>query len=145
MDLLERFIDDALSDMPRSLKAHVDTVVNIALDLSKIHGCDRDRVYLAAKGHDISRLTDPAQLLELAKSYNLPICDVERVTPMLLHGPVGAHILSEHMDSFDQSIFEAVYWHTIGNHELDNLGKVVFLSDKLASSAILSKNFCFGP
>ena len=131
MDSLEHFIDEAISDFPNGMKSHIHTVVDIALELSKIHGANTNEVYLSAKGHDICRLTPPEKLLELAYDFDLPVCDIEIEIPMLLHGPVGAKILSQHMESFNESIYEAVFWHTTGNYGLNDVGKIVFLADKL--------------
>ena len=53
----------------------------------------------------------------------------------MLHGPVGAEILrwEDGLDSTgaDLGLYRAVYWHTTSHPILDDLGKVVFLADKL--------------
>ena len=85
MDSLEHFIDEAISDFPNGMKSHIHTVVDIALELSEIHGANTNEVYLSAKGHDICRLTPPEKLLELAYDFDLPVCDIEIEIPMLLH------------------------------------------------------------
>ena len=35
------------------------------------------------------------------------------------------------MEPFNESIYEAVFWHTTGNYGLNDVGKIVFLADKL--------------
>ncbi len=131
MELLEQFIEESFKDLPKGLETHISTVVGIGKELAETHSANTREVYLACKGHDICRLTPPAVLLELATEFSVPISDVDREIPMLLHGPVGANILAQHMDSFNHSIYDAVYWHTTGYYDLDDVGKIVFLADKL--------------
>ncbi len=71
------------------------------------------------------------ELLLHAAEYGLPLGDAERMVPVLLHGPVGAEVLSREDGLADQSIYQAVYWHTTAHPSLDTLGKIVFLADKL--------------
>lgn len=71
------------------------------------------------------------ELISHAARLGLPIGLVERHLPLLLHGPVGAEILRQEEHLRDQSLHQAVYWHTTAHPSLDSLGKVVFLADKL--------------
>jgi HD superfamily phosphohydrolase YqeK len=71
------------------------------------------------------------ELINHAARLNLPIGLVERHAPVLLHGPVGAEILRQEEGLSDQSLYQAVYWHTTAHPSLDPVGKVVFLADKL--------------
>ena len=41
----------------------------------------------------------------------------------------------------DISIYKAVYWHTTANPDLDELGKVVFIADKLDPAKIASYTY----
>ena len=111
MELLEQFIEESFKDLPKGLKTHISTVVEIARELAETHSADASEVYLASKGHDICRLTPPEVLLELATEFSVPISDVDREIPMLLHGPVGANILAQHMDLFNHSIYDLSLIH----------------------------------
>ena len=51
--------------------------------------------------------------------------------PLLLHGPVGAELLRWEDGLDNNSLYQAVYWHTTGHPSLDLLGKLVLLADKL--------------
>ena len=62
---------------------------------------------------------------------NLTVDLVQLRVPLLLHGPVGAELLRREDGLDDDSLYQAVYWHTTGHSSLDQLGKVVFLADKL--------------
>ena len=53
------------------------------------------------------------------------------LVPKLLHGPVAASWLKNKFDVLDESIIEAVRYHTTGYPGMGTVSKVVFLADKL--------------
>jgi predicted HD superfamily hydrolase involved in NAD metabolism len=71
------------------------------------------------------------ELTRRATEMGLPIETVEREVPLLLHGPVGAETLARESGLDDPALYRAIYWHTTAHPSLDDLGKVVFLADKL--------------
>ena len=87
--------------------------------------------------HDVARAMDDDELLRRASQLDLPVSLVERQVPILLHGPVAAEILKSEDGLADDSIYQAVYWHSTGHPSLDQLGKVVFLADKLDPQKII--------
>ena len=80
-------------------------------------------------------MTGP-ELIARANRFHLPIGPVEESVPLLLHGPVGAEILRVEdglaAGDEEEDLYQAVYWHTTFHPTLvDEMGKVVFLADKL--------------
>ena len=122
--------------LPAGLQAHIHRVVEIARELAVCHGIDQEQAALAALAHDVARAMKDGELLRRAAGMGLPIGVVERRVPILLHGPVGAEILQQEAGLTDISIYKAVYWHTTANPDLDELGKVVFIADKLDPAKI---------
>ena len=117
--------------LPAGLQAHIHRVVEIARELAVCHGINQEQAALAALAHDVARAMTDGELLRRAAGMGLPIGVVDRRVPILLHGPVGAEILQQEAGLTDISIYKAVYWHTTANPDLDELGKVVFIADKL--------------
>ena len=134
MDLaaVERRVDR----LPAGLQAHIHRVVEIARELAVCHGINQEQAALAALAHDVARAMTDGELLRRAAGMGLPIGVVDRRVPILLHGPVGAEILQQEAGLTDISIYKAVYWHTTANPDLDELGKVVFIADKLDPAKI---------
>ena len=122
--------------LPAGLQSHIYRVVEIARELAVCHGIDQEQAALAALAHDVARAMTDGELLRRAAGMGLPIGVVERRVPILLHGPVGAEILQQEAGLTDISIYKAVYWHTTANPDLDELGKVVFIADKLDPAKI---------
>jgi predicted HD superfamily hydrolase involved in NAD metabolism len=117
--------------LPQGLQTHINRVTAIARELAPRHGLDPELAALAMQAHDVARAIPAPELLSLADSLNLPVDPVQLHVPLLLHGPVGAELLRREDGLNDDSLYQAVYWHTTGHPSLDRLGKLVFLADKL--------------
>jgi len=112
-------------------QAHINRVTAIARELAPRHGLDPELAAVGMQAHDVARAIPGPELLSLAESLNLTVDLVQLHVPLLLHGPVGAELLRRE-DGLDyDSLYQAVYWHTTGHPSLDQLGKLVFLADKL--------------
>ena len=130
-DELETVIQRRVGALPKGLQQHIYRVRDIAAELAGRHGVDPAQAALAMLAHDVARAMPGKQLLDHAARMALPVTSLERGLPVLLHGPVGARILRQEDGLADESIYQAVYWHTTAHPSLDHLGKVVFLADKL--------------
>ena len=120
-----------VGQLPQGLQAHINRVTAIARELAPRHGLDPELAALGMQAHDVARAIPGPELLSLADSLNLTVDPVQLHVPLLLHGPVGAELLRKEDGLDDDSLYQAVYWHTTGHPSLDQLGKVVFLADKL--------------
>ena len=129
-DLLQR-LQTRLKSLPDGLQAHIYRVRDVALELAANYGIDPDRAELGALAHDVCRAVPGEDLLKMSADLDVPVTDVDRDFPLLLHGPVGAELLRKEDDLTDKSLFEAVRWHSTAHPSLDDLGKLVFLADKL--------------
>lgn len=131
MDQLTQRIQQRVSRLPQGLQAHINRVCDIAGELAPHHGVDPEQARLGALAHDVARAMSDQELLRRADDLGLHIGTVEKYVPVLLHGPVGAELLRREAGLTDQSLHQAVCWHTTAHPSLDILGKVVFLADKL--------------
>jgi len=138
---LASLVTRRVRSLPRGLQDHIHRVEKIAQGLGEVHGVDPARAGLAVLCHDVARAMGGGELLLRASRLDLPVSMVEREVPILLHGPVGAEILKTEDGLTDDSIYQAVYWHTTAHPSLDTLGKVVFLADKLDPQKIGSYPF----
>ena len=134
MHQLNYRIQQRVAALPAGLQTHIYRASKVALELARRHGVDPERVALGILAHDVVRAMPGDELIRRATELDLPINSVERRVPVLLHGPVGAEILrcEDLLDpALEGPVYRAVYWHTTGHTLLDDLGKVVFLADKL--------------
>lgn len=108
---------------------HVERVLRHSRRLADRYGVERLRVSVAAAGHDIARELPPDRLTQLADRYSVPEDDPLREHPLLLHGPVAAGMLAENYGVEDEGILTAIYHHTLGSPDLDDVGKVIYVAD----------------
>ena len=129
-DLLQS-LQNRLEGLPDGLQAHIYRVRDVAMELASRHGIPLDRAELGALAHDVCRAVPGDELLKMSADLGVLVTDVERDFPLLLHGPVGAELLRMEEGLAEHSLCEAVRWHSTAHASLDDLGKLVFLADKL--------------
>jgi HD superfamily phosphohydrolase YqeK len=124
-DLINR-IQLRVDALPTGLQSHIYRAREVARELAQRHGVDEERAALGMLAHDVARATPGGDLLRHAAELGLDVGTVERVEPLLLHGPVGAEWLARDDGLDDPSLHRAVYWHTTGHPSLDDLGGCLF-------------------
>ncbi|MDD7266750.1 MAG: nicotinate-nucleotide adenylyltransferase [Lachnospiraceae bacterium] len=108
---------------------HVMGVVYTAASLANHHGADREHVMLAALLHDFAKEQPNERLLQLAQCYSLPVRDVERRHPYLLHGAVAAALAQADFGIENQDVLNAMRYHTTGRPGMSLIEKIIFLAD----------------
>jgi predicted HD superfamily hydrolase involved in NAD metabolism len=130
----------AIGRLPKGLADHVERVAAEADRLAGGFGeLDRERVELAAWGHDIARALSPQELLAEARRFGLEVSPIEEEAPILLHGPVGGEILRQEYGIDDPEVLAAARFHSTGRAGMSVLEKVVFVADKIEPSKVRVK------
>lgn len=109
---------------------HCISVARLCYDLALAHGYDPMKAYLSGIFHDIARELPKEDMLSLAGERGIKIGKEELAEPLLLHGPLGAAIMTENYGITDQDILEAVCCHTVGREKMTLPDKILFLADK---------------
>ncbi|MFA5801771.1 MAG: bis(5'-nucleosyl)-tetraphosphatase (symmetrical) YqeK [Thermoleophilia bacterium] len=108
---------------------HSISVLETVAGLADRHGVDQAPLRMAALLHDCARELPNEELVASAEELGLPVREVDRMSPVLLHGKVAAEIASRELGITDASIISAVLWHTAGHPEMSLSDKVFYLSD----------------
>ena len=120
-----------IQSLPPGLQAHLERVRELSLELAAIHGVDPGKVETAALAHDLYRAHSGEQLLSEARARGLVPTPVEECVPLLLHGPLAAHLLREECAVTDEEVLQAVHWHSTSCPGMSRVGLVVFIADKV--------------
>jgi predicted HD superfamily hydrolase involved in NAD metabolism len=131
MNDAEELLRAALLKVPAGLAEHVIRVVEESARLAAVHSIDRDAVRIAALGHDLLRAHSPERLLSIAGEQGYPLDDVDRMEPILLHGPLAVPILREQYGVLDADVLGAVAYHTTAHAGMTPLQKLLFVADKI--------------
>ena len=131
MPSTEVVIAKRFNNLLRPLQVHIHRSTVLAGELAQIHHVDVEACELAAGTHDLFRSEPDFAQISTAEKYGIPIGDIEMKTPMLLHGANAAAWLENEAELTDNRVLEAVRWHTFGWPEIDDIGKILYLADKL--------------
>ncbi len=122
------YLKDYLSD--EKIKHCVSTSgYAVYIARKKLIKVDENKIILAGILHDICREWKIEDIIKKAKEFNIKIDEHEKKYPVLLHGPVSAHLAMKELNIGDSDIYEAIYWHTTGKANLGLVGQILFLSD----------------
>tara|TARA_B100001971_G_scaffold87935_1_gene81206 strand:- start:97 stop:711 length:615 start_codon:yes stop_codon:yes gene_type:complete len=131
MNILHSCIETRLAQLPAGLRDHIERARVVGRELAARHDVDADAIDVGITAHDLARAMDDKALLDEAELLRIDVMPIERQAPILLHGPIAAVWLSRGCEPVDTRAIEAVRWHTTGHPDMDDVGKAVFLADKL--------------
>ena len=108
---------------------HTLGVMDTAVRLAQIHGCDEKKARTAALLHDCAKYLSLEEKLKLCYEFRYPVSELERNNPELLHAKAGAALANKKYGFDDSEIEDAVYYHTTGKPEMSVLTQIIFISD----------------
>jgi len=110
---------------------HTLRVADTAERLAHAHGLDPARTRLAALLHDAARETQPEEFLVLADEWDLPVGEMEKESPKLLHGPVAAELSRRELGVEDEEVLAAIRAHTTGRPGMEPIALALYVADKI--------------
>ncbi|MEB3280407.1 MAG: bis(5'-nucleosyl)-tetraphosphatase (symmetrical) YqeK [Lyngbya sp.] len=130
-DLREQVLNWLDDHVPPSRIKHILGVEQMALDLAHCHQLDAASAQMAGLMHDLAKYFHPQMLLQRAMAEKIPLDDILRSHPHLLHADVSAVIAREEFGIEDTEVLAAIANHTLGQPEMSPISCVVFLADTL--------------
>lgn len=107
---------------------HTIRVYDTAIQLAKRYDVAIDKVSLAALLHDYAKCFTEDELKQSITKFSLPR-ELLQYHKELWHGPVGAMIAKEKYGIVDQTILNAIYYHTTGRENMGVLELIIFVAD----------------
>ncbi len=123
--------EDAKKMLSEKRFVHSVGVAQTAFKMCRLYGEKEDRGFLAGIGHDICKEIPSEKVIELAEKDGLPVSEMERKKPSLLHGRAAAVLLKEKYGVSDEELLESVAFHTYGLKTFGTLGKIIYSADKI--------------
>jgi len=127
----DQLIEHIENKLPDSLKTHIYRSCEVGRKLCGIHSVDTEKVEIALLGHDLYRAYSDNEMLNVAEEKEIEISNVEKASPLLLHGVLASITMQEQYKVSDKQIIESIKYHTSGMEEMDEVFMTVFLADKL--------------
>lgn len=110
---------------------HCVSVGTTARDIARVYGVDETDAYVAGLLHDWAREHSARDLLAAAESFGIETTATDRAVPYLLHARVGARLVAEAFPQLTDDVIAAVAAHTLGDAEMSDLARVVFIADMI--------------
>ena len=110
---------------------HTCGVVTTAYKMAKHYGSDPHQAMVAAALHDYAKNMSAEDLIAYADQKALKTDWVMRTSGELLHGLVGAKMVSEELDIQDEATLNAIRYHTVGRRDMSLTEKIVYLADAI--------------
>lgn len=108
---------------------HSLNVYKTALKLAESHKLPEEKIAVSALLHDCGREVPTKESVAKAEELGLPVDEVERHQPILLHAKLGVYYAKEKYGVTDKEILDGILYHTTGKDHMSALAKVVFLAD----------------
>ena len=128
-ELLNQIRKDMKQSLPAKRYKHTLGVAYTAASMAMCHGYDIQKAFAAGLLHDSAKYYSDEKMIAECEKHNLPISEVERRNPYLLHGKAGAIIANEQYNIVEEDILNAIRYHTTGRKGMSLLEKILFVAD----------------
>jgi predicted HD superfamily hydrolase involved in NAD metabolism len=108
---------------------HSLNTANEAAALARKYGANEKKAYIAGLLHDVAKGLPAGSLQEIAAENGIEVDEYEADNPELIHGKIGAAIVSRELGIDDEDILSAIKWHTTGHKNRSLLEKIIYLAD----------------
>ena len=93
------------------------------------YGASLQSARIAGLLHDCAKCLTDKERVSICEKNNIPMTELERANPFLLHAKVGAFLAKEQYGVTDEDVLNAIYNHTTGRPGMSLLEKIVFIAD----------------
>lgn len=126
-DEIKKWLSENLNEERYS---HSLGTAQCAKELALKFGLDTEKAYIAGLLHDCAKCFSNEKLLEIIKD-NLQVEESEMLNYKTLHAPVSAYYAKKVFGVTDEEILSAIRWHTLGQINMTEFEKIIFLADKI--------------
>lgn len=110
---------------------HSVGVLETVTALARFHKVDEAPLRQAALLHDCAREFSNEKLVAHAEDWGIEVRDVDRKSPVLLHGKLAVIIAERELGMTEPAMVSAVRWHTAGHPQMTLSDKLFYLADVL--------------
>ncbi|MCR4587733.1 MAG: bis(5'-nucleosyl)-tetraphosphatase (symmetrical) YqeK [Lachnospiraceae bacterium] len=125
--------DQIRKKLKKSLDAHrfehTLGVAYTAAVMASVFDEDIEKAKIAGYLHDCAKCMSDEKKLSICDKQDIPVSDIERQCPSLLHGKVGAYVARNKYGIEDEDILNAIANHTTGRPGMSKLEKIIFVAD----------------
>ena len=107
---------------------HIRGTEEEAVRLARRWGADEDMARRAGILHDCTKYLSGEEHIAICEQYGVPLDELERTAPKLLHSKSGA-CMARHVFGEPDEVYEAIFWHTTAKADMTTLEKILYVAD----------------
>lgn len=131
-DSIIEVIEEICEDVGEiELYDHMELVANLATEISAHYRLNEEEAYLTGFLHDVGRLIDPEEYLDILRFYDVPVTEEEAQVIDVLHGKVSDVISKEVFQVTSSDVSNGILYHTTLRRKATDFEKVMFIADKM--------------
>lgn len=127
----ERIREYAEKHLSKERYEHSVRVAETAEYMCTLYNVDKNLGLIAGIAHDICKEISDEEMTSLAAADNMPVGEIEKKKPSLLHGRAAAVKIQHEFGIHNRDVIEAVANHTFGIKDCSDLTKIIFAADKI--------------
>lgn len=108
---------------------HTLGVEYTAAALAMCYGGNIYNARVAGVLHDCAKCLEDEKILSLCVKNGIPMTELERRNPFLLHAKLGAYLAEQKYGVMDEDCLNAIRNHTTGRPGMSLLEKIIFVAD----------------
>lgn len=109
--------------------AHTLGVEFTAAALAMKYQADVTDAQISGLLHDCAKCLTDEKRVSICEKHRIPMTDIERRNPFLLHAKVGEYLAREKYGITNPDILNAIRFHTTGRENMSLLERIVFVAD----------------
>lgn len=137
-------IEDIQKKLQSKLKngryLHTLGVQYTSVCLAMKYGADLETTELAGLLHDCAKQLSGKKLIQICRDNREKISKTEFDNPFLLHGKAGACLARDKFGIDDETILNAIRYHTTGRPAMTLIEKIVFVADYIEPNRKKAEN-----
>lgn len=107
---------------------HIRGTEEEAVRLARRWGADETAARRAGILHDCTKYLTGQEHIAICQQYGVPLDDLERTAPKLLHSKTGA-CMARHLFGEPDEVYQAIFWHTTAKADMTTLEKILYVAD----------------
>lgn len=129
VEIIEELCDESGE---HDLYDHMEYAANMAVEISDHYTLNSEDAYLTGILHDIGRLIDKEEYLEILSEYAVAVTDQEKQVLDLLHAKVSEVIAREVFKIKSEAVSQGILSHSTLRKNPSDFEKIIFIADKLS-------------
>ena len=107
---------------------HIRGTEEEAVRLARRWGADEEMARRAGILHDCTKYLTGVEHIAICERYGVPLDQLEREAPKLLHSKTGA-CMARYIFGEPDEVYEAIFWHTTAKADMTTLEKILYVAD----------------